>query len=489
MDWRQLFRRGSPSSSPATPVGETGLVPVATPAGPLEPASADRAAAPPQPIVRAAEQNLLEYVADYLMNPEIVVRDDYYGNLTRARRAETTPSIRGFLIHVTNHLVGTKGFRARPANRFRNGPAQDIARDFNGWLYDLDLTGHAKGTQYFRELIWALARDGELFLRLLPLGQGVEWLDPLEIPHRNTAASRRERQGIAYDDYLRPVAYYRKYRNADRREITQTLPADEVIHVYYRTAKTQLRGVPWGIYALNALQLLEQFERALLKNSLQSVKTGLVIQPDRHEDFTAAAVRTIAAEDGTVQSPQMDGDVTYAPAGTRIENLANNFPHSLMEPLKSAVVDRIALSLGVNSYTVSNDISKANFVSFKFGASNERLNDAAIQDMLVQSMLKPLFRYYLGRVQLLPPERIAMYERQMDWPVQKPESLDGARDAQQHASEINAGTRSRREVIELRGGDADEVFAQLEQEAAMAMFNKAAAPRTAGPPEFGPNAA
>lgn len=350
-------------------------------------------------------------------------------------------------------LVG-KGWQARPQH-----PAPEIRRQ-------LSQDFEAMTRQIMLPLARALVRDGEAFvhLRLGPDGT----LRPKLIPTdqidpsmtRDLDHGARIIAGIEFDTEDRVTAYhvlkeapgspFAFYGEAIR------VPATDMLHVFDQLFPGQVRGLSWLASVLLKMRDRDEASDALLMQlKTASLLTGFIKSTDGgaggFDGSTDGNALNVALEPGAMRLLPEGTDVTFSQPG---QGLAQ-----AVEFLRAQ--DReIATGAGLTFEMLTGDLGEANYSSARVGLIDFRRRAEMLQINLIEGQfLRPLWHRWMavrelargnsaagadswGTVRFVPP----------GWQWVDPQN-EVAADVQA----IEAGLKSREEVVAGRGRDIDEL--------------------------------
>jgi lambda family phage portal protein len=321
-----------------------------------------------------------------------------------------------------------------------------------------------------------LVRDGEAFVHLRPTDDGAlrpEVLDPAQV---DAALSRpldgggRIEQGIELDRDGTVVAYHvlREPPGTGFAPYeTVRIPASDLIHVFDRQFPGQVRGLSWLAPVMLKLADRDALADALVAQAkIGALLTGFIRDPEGgaagFDQGASGGQWNVALEPGAMRILPPGADVTFTPQ-----------PQGLRDAVAFlAAVDReIAAGAGITYESLTGDLGAANYSSARVGLLDFRRRAEAMQRNLVEGQfLRPLWRRWIGVQTLagfIPADPVAQADYRavrfvgpgFDW-------VDPEAQVAAEIAAINAGLKSREEVVAARGRDIDELDAELARDRA-----------------------
>ena len=258
-------------------------------------------------------------------------------------------------------------------------------------------------------------------------------------------------QGIEYDQYGRRVAYH-MYEghpggNTARSVSSTRYPADRVLHIYRVERPGQSRGVPWLASAIARLNDLDDYEDAVLMQQKIAACFGAFVR-----DLDGLGTN-IAAKDSSNNNLEViePGMIQYLPQGKDISFATPPTPPQ--GTFETAVLRRIAVSLGVTYEQLTGDYSKVNFSSARVG----RLEHwASVYDwrwnMLIPQLCDGVWRWVMEEAAARHGWRAVPAAR---WSPPPPPMLEPDKEGLAYQRQIRAGIKTWPQVIRELGFDPD----------------------------------
>jgi capsid protein len=143
-------------------------------------------------------------------------------------------------------------------------------------------------------------------------------------------------------------------------------------------------------------------------------------------------------------------------------------PNGAFGDFNKAVLRGVASGLGVSYNTLANDLEGVNYSSIRAGLLDEREEYKTHQSFIIDHLCRPVFFAWLEQALLtdtlnLPAEKMDKFNaaefrgRRWQW-------VDPLKDVQANITSIEAGLKSRRQVVSEMGGDFEDVIDELSED-------------------------
>jgi lambda family phage portal protein len=317
-------------------------------------------------------------------------------------------------------------------------------------------------------------RHGELRLHLL----NPEQLDPALT--REIENLQRIISGVEFDLGGRVTGYHVFPRQADLIVASQPwaptrLPREDVCHVFEVRTPGQVRGSSWLSSVLTTILQIDQLQDALLaRANTASLFGALITDPSGTSGLGGGSSdpQELSLEPGVIRLLPPDCTVSF-PTVPDADGTSELLKHMLRQ---------VAVGAGGLCYELmTGDMGEATYSSTKVSIEAFKRRCKTIREtLLIARLLRPIWRRWVtleilsGRMYAPDFERDPSPFFAVDFLFDDFASLDPYREAQADVALINAGVRSRREVIAARGRDPDDVDSEIESDTFV--------PRTAMPP-------
>lgn len=254
-----------------------------------------------------------------------------------------------------------------------------------------------------RTCVVSAAKDGEFFARIVrggdagPWGFSLQLIDAQRCPIDYNAKlknGRFIRQGIEFNTYGKPIAYYFNATDGDDvyyRTATNNytrVEASDVIHGFLEDMVGQKRGLPWTSTSLFRLHQISEFEDSAIVNARVSANKMGFIQ--WREGFGPKF-----EEDDEIQIESQAGEFPMLPEGAELKEWSPNYPTGEFLPFHKAMLRSMAAGMGVLYNNLASDLENVNFSSIRQGTLDEREHWKELQQWLIETLIEPVFFEWL----------------------------------------------------------------------------------------------
>ena len=398
---------------------------------------------------------------------------------------------RSFLRQCRQNIVGPQGVQLQAQSADERGKLDTLANQAieNGWWEwgqreNCDVTGKRSWRAIQTSCVTTAAKDGEFMVRLVfgrdagPWQFAVQVLDPQRCPiwmnEDRPPQGAFIRQGIEFNRYGRPLAYY--FSTTDETESDYRwggqhfvrVPATEIVHGFMEDMVGQKRGLPWMATALFRMRQLSAMEDAAIVNArVGANKLGFIeweddAGPDLDED-----------EELIIDSEP--GEWNVLPRGARVKETTPQYPSNEYAPFVKQTLRGMAAGFGVLYNNLASDLEGVNFSSIRQGTLDEREHWKDLQEWLIESLIQPVFNAWLPRALLLgklvvrgrplKPERIDRY-RNVSWQARRWQWIDPRADVDAAVESKNNMLTSPGRIIREQGQDPDAVWRESARDVA-----------------------
>lgn len=390
-----------------------------------------------------------------------------------------------FLRMCRNNIVGPKGVLLQAKSTDNTGKLDTLANEaielaFAAWGHkkNCDVTGKLSWRAMQAACVNSAAKDGEFFLRLVfgadagPWGFALQLLDPQRCPvdmvEDRLPSGNFIRQGIEFNRYGRPIAYY--FSTVDESDDNYhwggrdfvRIPADEILHGFFDDMVGQKRGLPWMATSLFRMRQLAGMEESALVNARAGAnKMGFV------EWDEGAAGGPEWDEDDDLVIDSEPGEFQVLPMGARIKEWSPQYPNGEFAGFTKQMLRGMASGMGVAYNNLANDLEGVNFSSIRQGTLDERESWKELQEWLIENLHQPVFEAWLPRALLsgritvkgrsLKPERIDRYSV-VEWQPRRWAWIDPSADVTAAEKSKNNMLQSPGRIIREGGSDPNTVW-------------------------------
>lgn len=403
----------------------------------------------------------------------------------RARDLENNdPTTKHYLRLLAVNVIGPNGMRLQSQIRNNDGklnkPFNDkIEEAWLDWCYTPTRDGRQDFVSLCMMLLKAVARDGEVFVRIWrnfernDYGFALEPLDPALIDENyNRAAGNglnEIRLGVEIDSDGRPVAYHgwsseqRLTSLRDRQRIS--IPANQIIHLFDPERVGQTRGISWmASVMVNTKMLSGYIESELVAARVAAAKMGFFQKKaDAGGAIPDDAAFTVEANPGTFG---------ILPEGYEVASFSPDHPSTAFGDFVKASLRSIATGHGVSYNALANDLENVNYSSIRAGLIIERDQWRSLQRWWICAFMRPVYLEWLNSALLYSAitldsrdvRKFLKYRfipRGWAW-------VDPLKDAQAGIESIQNGLASRTSLLAERGDDLETILEELAEESRLA---------------------
>lgn len=394
----------------------------------------------------------------------------------RARAAvRNDPWASNAINELVSNLIGT-GIVARPATKNAELKAE-IIELWNDWTEQCDSAGVLDFYGMQALVARAYYESGEVFIRIrqrypeemdVPLQLQIIEADQVSLINEDLENGFYIRSGIEYNPIGNRVAYhvYNKHpgdtNNAKIKLETVRVPADQMLHIFKPLRPGQDRGVPFLSQVLGKLESLNKFDDALLfRQELANLFVAFVRQNPEFADtdITETEAPITATE-----------EVMLEPGATRVLEPGEDVQFSTPPDSGSAYPDfmkqqLMAVSAGIglpyeilsgNYGNISDRTMRVIMNNFKRRLEQDQWT------VIIAQFLKPVRKAFIENAILADKLSLNQKKEALKtyWTPQAHAYIQPVTDVNAQILAINAGLKSRAEVIRERGYDIEEVDAE-----------------------------
>lgn len=332
--------------------------------------------------------------------------------------AENNDYIAGYLELLGNKVIGANGIRLQVKARGGDGQLDSGANTTieAGWKIwgrkgSCDVTGKLSWVELQRLTLESMARDGEVFIRLIrsprvnryALALQLIEADQINIRANDILANGNViRMGVELNSWGKPVAYHvfehhpgDMYFGASGSFATVRIPAEEMIHLFRPHRPGQTRGVPWTASVMTRMHHMGKYEEAAIINArVGASKMGFIIPPQNGSDYQGDGKDA----DGNIVSEVEPGLLEKLPAGYDVKTFDSRYPSNEYDSFVKRQIKGTSCGLPGATYSdLSNDLEAVNFSSIRQGTLNARDSYRSLQQLMIDVLCVPVFESWLGQ--------------------------------------------------------------------------------------------
>lgn len=366
----------------------------------------------------------------------------------------------------TTALVAETGLRPQSLHP---SPERRRAVDdlFATWAGECDAGGRLSFAALQAFVCRSMVEAGESFVRLVERdGPAVplqlQILDPGQVDHcahADPGDGRRVRAGVEFDAMGLRRAYYVLPDPPGEPFALSTQPvrveAVDIAHIFEPASPGQVRGIPWLSARLLKLKDLDSYGDAqLMRQKVGALHAGFLYSPDGNAG-PYAGEQTGSALEASLEP----GSIKLLPPGFDVKFNAPPELGQEFDAFQRWLLREIAAGVGLPYETLTGDLSSVNYSSIRAGlVEHRRRVDTLRGQVLVPLLLAPVWRRFVDTAVLigaLPADdpdigRVSFISPPWRW-------IDPRADAEGEIMAINAGLRSRAEVVAEHGRDVEEL--------------------------------
>lgn len=385
-------------------------------------------------------------------------------------------------------VVGSDGVYVKPAVEIDgseeeiNQINEQLEKLFDRWAYEPDRfsVDGALSFELFQQNVEKIrVQDGECFIRIHTINRQIklEILDTARLQQSNNqhlANGNYISNGIEFDQWHRPVNYYfcrfdpvtYTYSTGDY----EVIPANEICHYFIADQQGQERGLPDLVATSKLIEDLKNFTEAALTakrvsassmafitNNNDTTSTDLLGADERDE---VTPVYTEYFEAGFIGELGEGQDIKTVTPTNGVDGI-DQFTNELM--------NQISMGLNVTKQALLSDTSNASFSAARLTEKLQQTTFRTRTNVLISKVLKPIYIAWLKN-EMINNSKLNLSFSDFDdlicarYILQKPISLDPVKDIQAELLQLEAGIKSKTQVIAELGGDPVKVLAEVQAE-------------------------
>ena len=393
---------------------------------------------------------------------------------------------RKYLKLVVANVVGVNGIVLQskvkqPSGEFDKGANKIIEEAWAEWGKRgvASICGQLSWRDIERLAIESVARDGEILIRKVfgydnyfRFALQVLEADHLDEDYNREPDSRNSnsiRMGIELNPFGRPVAYHllQNHPGANTYNYSgknyERIPAEQIIHVFYKERPTQSRGVPWMHTAMTRLNMLGGYEEAeLVAARVGASKMGF---------FTSEGGNGVVGDgdtEGEIIDEAEPGTFGRLPEGVDFKPWDPSHPNTAFKDFGKAILRGVSSGVNVSYNSLSSDLEGVNYSSIRQGVLDERDQWRVLQTWNIGSLHDQVFSSWLrqgmdfGAINL-PPRKF----KKFNVPKWQPRGwgwVDPLKDTRSNINSVAAGLKTRGQVVAEQGLDLEDIFKELKRE-------------------------
>ena len=297
-----------------------------------------------------------------------------------------------------DNVVGANGIQLQPMD-------SAVDQMFLDWFDQADITGEMDGGQFQRHIVRTASVDGECLLHHVVVDGElkIQVLDTAMQARGMYSAQQRIYDGVEYDREMKPQAFYfRRDSGFDQSSYNVVrIPARDIVRIWVREFPGQTHGMPWLTASVRSLDLLSEFDRAVLERAKNTVPlTGYWEVADRYqqENMQPERNRGLAILD--------PNEVVERPEGYTFHKMDFAFPTGAYSTYRKAALASGAVGGRIAYFTLSSDMEGANYSSLRNGKQDESRHFQVLQADTMFGLTR-IYWKYLDHYQMFATTRAA----------------------------------------------------------------------------------
>lgn len=385
-------------------------------------------------------------------------------------------------------VIGAEGVYVKPSPTVESMDedqlqelSNKLEKRFDRWAYDADrfsLDGQLTFDIFQQTVEKVRVQDGECFIRIHNVNGTIklEIIDAARLTQLNNQwldNGNYISNGVEYDQNHKPVNYYFCIYNPITYTYDATgfeiIPASEICHYFIPQQMGQERGIPDMISTSKTMEDLKNFtEAALIAKRVSASTTAYITNNNNDTD----QVELVAGEENSTATY-----TEYLEAGAVYE-LGKNQDIKTVNPqagvdrigeFTSELMDQISMGLNVTKQSLMGSTADASFSAAKLAERLQATTFRTRTNVLISKVLKPIYLAWMKN-EMLNNNSLNLSFSDFDdlvcaryIPV-KPISLDPTKDIQAEIMLLDAGLKSKTQIISEMGGDPRVTLEEIEKE-------------------------
>lgn len=360
--------------------------------------------------------------------------------------------------------------------------SQKLEKRFDRWAYDADrfsLDGSMTFDIFQQTVEKIRVQDGECFIRIHNVNNTVklEIIDAARLTQLNNQWLDNGyyiSNGVEYDKNHKPVNYYFCVYNPITYTYDATafdiIPAKEICHYFIPQQMGQERGIPDMISTSKTMEDLRNFtEAALIAKRISASTTAYITNNNNDTDQVEL---TAGESDSTATySEYLEAGAVYELGKNQdIKTVTPSNGADKISEFTSELMDQIAMGLNVTKQSLMGSTADASFSAAKLAERLQATTFRTRSNVLISRVLKPIYMEWMKCEMLNNNNNLNLSFSDFDdaicaryIPV-KPISLDPTKDIQAEIMLLDAGLKSKTQIISELGGDPRITLEEIAKE-------------------------
>jgi lambda family phage portal protein len=394
---------------------------------------------------------------------------------------------RGVLNCLVNNVIG-RGITIEPQVKRKNG---ELAKEINDQLIELweewvrfpEVTWELNWNQMLRLLARCWFRDGEVLVKhiegisatinhgtLVPYS--LELIEADFLPFDLNDQKKRIIHGVEKNAWRKPVAYYLyKEHPGDRhvfvtRQDTKRYPAEKIIHLKTVDRIAQTRGVSMFASVMTRLDDIKDYElservAAKLAASLCAYVRKNLDSPTSAQNIDATGNRLMKMQPGMIFDNLLPGE--------EVSVIDSKRPNAVLEQFRNGQLRAVAAGTCTSYSSISKDYN-GTYSAQRQELVEQSVHYAVLREYFIERCVRPIWERFVdmailsGKLTVPEAEINPMSLKKAGFQGPTMPWIDPQREVTAEEKAVQAGFKSRTQVIRERGGNPQDIFEQIKQE-------------------------
>ena len=405
----------------------------------------------------------------------------------RARQLEANDDmLKAVVLDLERNVVGT-GITLQARVRDRDGNDREalnnaIEQAWRRWSKPEGCT--VTGTMSLWEVCQMVVRrryvDGGILILKTYLG-GEFRLQLLEVDDLDRSVlqhgDNRVVGGVEIDGYNRPVAYHLRRQDVSGlwSGKVKRVDADRVLYLPHITRCSQIREMSPAASSLSRIDDINRLVEAALKKEQTQACYGMAVIRNTPGMLGGIGRGMPGADTGQQREGYPEeyiapGMIKYLQPGEDIKPIAPSGVSSTADTMIRAVQRQAGAGAGLSYEAVSRDMSQVNYSSARQGMLQDRKTYGELQQYLIDHLLEPVYREWLGWAVLTGQVDIPDYQddpegyQEAVWIPPGWEWIDPLKEANANSVALQTGQTTLQKICAARGEDWRELLEQRARE-------------------------
>ena len=394
---------------------------------------------------------------------------------------------RGVLNCLVNNVVG-RGITIEPQVKRTDG---ELAKPINDGLIELweewtrfpEVTWELNWNHMLRLLARCWFRDGEVLVKhiegtantinhgtLVPYS--LELIEADYLPLDYSDQKKRIIHGVEKNAWRRPRAYYLyKDHPGDNHRFftkmdTKRFPAEKIIHLKMVDRIAQTRGVSIFASVLTRMEDIKDYELSERLAAKVAASICAYIRKNLDSPMNALAIddtgnRLMKMQPGMIFDNLLPGE--------EIGMIDSNRPNAMLEQFRNSQLRAVAAGTATGFSSISKDYN-GTYSAQRQELVEQSIHYAVMREYFTQRCVRPIWERFVEMAvlsaQLEVPEAeinpLSLKKASFQGPTMP--WIDPQKEVTAEEKAVQAGFKSRSQVIRERGGNPQDVFEQIKQE-------------------------